>query len=39
MACGRCAIVALKIDRKIAKDAHRQLSDFPSNFRRHIEHQ
>ena len=31
------AIIAVKIDREIAKDTHRQFPEFPADFRRHVE--
>src|SRR4029434_959658 len=39
MACRFCAIVSVKINREIAEDAHRQVPEFPAEFRRHIENQ
>src|SRR5438552_3967900 len=39
MTCGCSAIVTVKIDREITENTHRQLTDFPADFHRHIENQ
>src|ERR1700704_3248672 len=33
------AFVALQINGEVAKDAHRQLTDFPTDFHRHVENE